>query len=172
MESRWSALLQTHADFILQPANCLTTKPRGVSKAIGKTCPHARIYHHRQAVHGKDLAIPDHRATPGTAFICESKTGPGVITIFNDYRPGAIGSREFETYCALDSKISETPAWRLTWFISALDQVGSYFERESKGRPLVIATPCEIGHQYWEHYEDALWKFEHKYGGRVSFIIY
>ena len=167
----WVSLLATSANFIIQPCNAVTVKPRGVAVAIGQKFPHARVYSHRRAIPQRDLALKDDRALPGSVVICTSKTGPGVITIFNQFLPGAIDSSEFQTYASW-LKSAETEQQRIVWFVSALEQIGEYLQREYRGLPFTIAVPTEIGYQNWEWYRQALEIFQQMRAQIVKLVFY
>lgn len=164
-------LLEATEDFILQQCNCLTVKPHGLSETLGKKFPHARVYHHRRAIYGKNIAIDSDRAIPGTSVICTGT--PGIICLYGQWRSGKIGSNYFDLYP--ESSPPESELQRLLWFISGLTQIGEYFLQVSKQK-VSIAVPYKIGCGLaggnWEKYSKILEQFEEKYSSVLTLTIY
>lgn len=160
-------ILQTGADFILQPTNSVTVRPREWAEIIGKKFPHARVHRHRRPLGETDLAIVEDRAVPGTIVICDSKIGPGVITLFDRLLPGEPGTEEYHTYSRA-VKYYETYNERLNWFIHGLEQIGTYFQQQNRARRVSIAIPPLIDQGYLY----ALQTFQDRYQQFVEVWLY
>ena len=164
-------ILNATEDFILQQCNCLTVKAHGLSESLGNKFPHARIYNHRRAIHGRNIAVDTDRSIPGTAVICIGT--PNIICLFGQWAPGKLGAAYHSYYPA--SNPVETELQRLLWFISGLSQIGEYLLRESR-RVVTIAVPYKIGCGLaggnWEKYSMILSQFEEKYKSVLSLVMY
>lgn len=162
-------ILEATEEFILQQCNCLTVTGKGLSESLEKRFPHASVYSRRRAVNGKNLAILEDRAVPGTSLIFTGR--PNIICLFGQWRPGKVGSSNWNTYP--ESAPAETKEQRLTWFISSLTQIGEYFTKYN--RAATIAVPYKIGCGLtggdWHLYEKALEQIESRYP-LLSLVIY
>lgn len=161
------SFLETRADFLIQWTNSVTVHPREWAEVISKKFPHARIHRHRRSYRQKDLAVPADRATPGTIIICDSNLGPGVITLFDRWAPGELGSREYRIYSGF-LRSNETEQDRLNWFTSGLEQICAYFKDNFNGIRATLACPPisdpvrriivgRLQEQYWDYLEFRLY---------------
>lgn len=162
-------ILEATEEFILQQCNCLTVRAHGLSESLEKRFPHAGVYSRRRPVGGRNLAVPEDRATPGNALIFTGK--PNIICLFGQWRPGKTGVSYWNSYP--ESVPSETKEQRLVWFISGLTQIGEYFTKAN--RSAQIAVPYRIGCGLaggdWDLYRKALEEFELQYP-IISLTVY
>ena len=150
--------LRSQADFILQLTNSVTVAPRGWAELIGKKFPHARVHRHRRALPGTDLAIESDRAVPGTIVICNSKIGPGVITLFDQFLP--------------DEHQTETERDRMDWLISGLEQIGSHFKEGFRVGHSPTRVTLAVPPIYEAVQRSILETFQERYRGIIEVWLY
>lgn len=134
-------ILDVPTDYILHQTNCVTTRPKGLSKTLAQRFPRSCPYEYRQQYgHNPDV--------PGTVFIAENQQRPAIINLFGQYHPG----RPTE---------SETAELRQQYFWSGLEAVMDYLD--GREGPVTIAVPnhigCGLAGGDWTKYEQMLQKF-------------
>ncbi|QPB44379.1 macro domain-containing protein [Medusavirus stheno T3] len=136
-------LLDATEAYIAQQCNCLGVFPKGLSEAIARRFPYANPYRERLSLGGRNLAIVEHRATPGTISVHESvkATGnPTVVCMFAQWdmgRPGqAWGSARDRQPPAEHG--ADTHVNRRRWFKQCLDAIAEI-------KPESVAFPYKIG---------------------------
>jgi hypothetical protein len=160
-------------DYIIQQCNCLTVRAHGLSQILADKFQHARIYELRTAMGRQNLAIPEDRAIPGTALICEAKdpSEPGIICLFGQWRPGKITARYFHHYPESDPP--ETAEQMLEWFKMGLDAIGEHFsERQKVSLAIPYNIGCGLAGGKWTDYRAAIEDFAYRYSESITIAVY
>ena len=144
-------LLQlNNVDYIVHQTNCLCVRSHGLSQALAQTYPWADVYCQRRHIQGRNLAIPEDRAIPGTIQIFTNPgRGPSVICLFGQYDFGTPRQKQR----VWDYK--DTSQNREQWFQQCLEEV-------KRLQPKSLAFPwgigCGLAGGYWERYYNMIVK--------------
>lgn len=127
-------LLNATENYIAQQCNCITCKPRGLSKSISDKFAHGDCYGKRRKLTNNTAIVQD-RSTPGTIEILQGK--PNIICIFGQWTPGKVTSIWADRYPKNNGK-KETTQDRLNWFKQGIAEI-------EKTITDVVAIPYNIG---------------------------
>ena len=159
--------------YILQQCNCLTVTSHGLSKTLADHFDHGDAYKDRRRVGRRNLAIPEDRSVPGTVTILDGDSGPSIICVYGQYRPGKTNSRY-----SYPTEYPDTLSDRLKYFEECLDGLIEFFGEETSECP-TIAVPfnigCGLAGGRWDRYLALLNTFhlqlQEKGGGLVFYKI-
>lgn len=135
-------LLNATEQYIIHQCNCVTDKPKGLSKAMFDKFPFANVYkNHKQK-----------RSKPGTIRITQN-----VVALFGQYYPG-------RAKYANDSK-----EMRINWFRECLEQIARIANIKSCAFPFKIG--CGLAGGNWDEYLKLLKDFETK-NPNIQIVLY
>ena len=145
------------ADVIVQQSNCLTTKPLGLAAYLAEFLG-VDPYKSRTSIGKTNLAIEEHRDTPGKIRVYHIPPKTGVfakhmVCFFAQFTPGPAG--KYYKNVLKESSIcnEETGETRREWFQMGLDKLGGLMETIGAN---TVAFPygigCGLAGGSWTHY--------------------
>ena len=143
-------LLDATEQYIVQQCNCVATKAHGLSEQISTKFPYANVYGKRRSLNGRNWALAEDQAVPGTYEIC----GDGikdryVINIYAQYGMG-------KPYAYGQNRVNDSAEERTKWFKQCLAGI-SILKAKSIAFPYKIG--CGLAGGNWDEYFQILEDF-------------
>lgn len=151
-------ILTSDEDYLVQQCSCTAVRPAGLSKAIATAFPDANPYAKRRPMKkGGNTAVPEDRATPGTAVVMGKRK---IACLFAQYAPGKPGPNE----------VPDSAKARLRYFEEAFnDLISKIPATASLAIPYKIG--CGLAGGNWSDYKRVLRKLAAE-NPKMTFTVY